>query len=275
MKVATAALFLALAGFALAQPSINPSGIVSSATFAQGTNGNMPPIAPGALVTIFGSFPGATAADADSVPFSTSLGGVSVTFNGVPAPVIDVAPGSQFVNVQVPFDVFANGVNNGNVSVVVTVNNQISTPQVISGAPQAPGVFTVPPGSGNALLVNMNDFTVAAPVGSNVGAASHPISRGSYGFFYATGLGSMIPAVSNGDGGSDGLVHNAVLPQVTIGGIQAQVLFAGQAEGSPGVYQLNIIIPENAPTGNNVELRVISFDGTQSSPAGVSTIAVQ
>jgi uncharacterized protein (TIGR03437 family) len=85
----------------------------------------------------------------------------------------------------------------------------------------------------------------------------------------------MIPPVPDGEGGQDGLLHNAVLPQVTVGGMQAEVLFAGQAEGSPGIYQVNIIIPQGAPTGNNVELRVMSADGTQSSPAGFATIAVQ
>jgi uncharacterized protein (TIGR03437 family) len=36
----------------------------------------------------------------------------------------------------------------------------------------------------------------------------------------------------------------------TIGGIQAAVSFAGLAPTLSGIYQLNITVPGNAPTGN-------------------------
>jgi uncharacterized protein (TIGR03437 family) len=45
---------------------------------------------------------------------------------------------------------------------------------------------------------------------------------------------------------------------VTIGGVNAQVAFSGLAPGFVGLWQLNVKIPDNAPTGNAVPL-VISI----------------
>jgi uncharacterized protein (TIGR03437 family) len=275
MKLGVIVLILASAAAAWSQPTVTKGSVFNGSTLVPNADGSYSPLAPGALVTIFGSFPGATQADADSVPFSTSLGGVSVTFNGVPAPMRDMMFGQQSVNAVVPFGVLPAGQTSGNVAMVVSVNGTAADPVTIPIVPQAPGVFTNPPSVGNAVLINLADFSMAAPVGSAISPNSHPIQRGGFAFFYVSGLGGLLPAVADGDGGEDGLVHNAVLPRVTVGGIQAQVLFAGLAAGSPGIYQVNIVIPQNAPTGDSVEVRVTSFDGTQSSPPGFATIAVQ
>jgi len=56
--------------------------------------------------------------------------------------------------------------------------------------------------------------------------------------------------------------------------VTAQVVFAGQAPQYPGVNQINIIIPQNAPTGAAVPIQIQSADGTVISPAS-ATIAIQ
>ena len=63
------------------------------------------------------------------------------------------------------------------------------------------------------------------------------------------------------------------MPTVSVGGVPAQVSFAGQAPGFPGVAQINITIPQNAPTGGSVLLTVTSADGTVMSNS--ASIAVQ
>jgi uncharacterized protein (TIGR03437 family) len=63
------------------------------------------------------------------------------------------------------------------------------------------------------------------------------------------------------------------MPTVFVGGVPAQVVFAGQAPGFPGVQQINLTIPSNAPTGSGVFLVVKSADGSVTSNA--ATIAVQ
>jgi uncharacterized protein (TIGR03437 family) len=105
---------------------------------------------------------------------------------------------------------------------------------------------------------------------------TEPIPRGTEAFFYVTGLGAMTPSVADGSGAcpaSNSLCNADAMPRVFIGGISALVSFAGQAPGFPGVSQINVTIPPNAPTGNSVSIVVKSADGTVTS--NMATIAVQ
>jgi uncharacterized protein (TIGR03437 family) len=43
---------------------------------------------------------------------------------------------------------------------------------------------------------------------------------------------------------------------VTVGNVQAQVVFSGILPGFPGVYQLNILIQPGTPTGNAIPLQI-------------------
>jgi uncharacterized protein (TIGR03437 family) len=257
-----------------AEPSIATGGVLNAASFAKNAQGLGTAVAPGSVVAIFGSFPGATAASAPSIPYNTSLGGVTVSFNGMLAPLQGVSPGDPypFITAQVPFEV-----QSGTAQVMVTVNGQASQPVTAPIVAAAPGIFTDPAnGLGNAILVYTSangTATVAAPVNAGLCFATAPIPRGTSGFFYATGLGALTPPISDGAGGIDGTTHEAILkPVVTIGGIPAEVDYYGPS-GYPGVYQVNIVVPKNAPTGNNVPLVVTSADGTVTS--NTSTIAIQ
>src|SRR5258706_6210965 len=79
-------------------PAVFDGGVLNGASFAKDANGLGSPVAVGSLVSIFGTNLATTLLHADSIPFSTSLGGGSVSFNGVPAPVSDTIPGSSFVS---------------------------------------------------------------------------------------------------------------------------------------------------------------------------------
>jgi uncharacterized protein (TIGR03437 family) len=49
---------------------------------------------------------------------------------------------------------------------------------------------------------------------------------------------------------SSPLSTTTAIPRVTVGGVSAQVLFSGLAPGSVGEYQINILVPANAPSGS-------------------------
>jgi uncharacterized protein (TIGR03437 family) len=59
------------------------------------------------------------------------------------------------------------------------------------------------------------------------------------------------------------------MPAITIGGQTAQLAFAGLI--SPGLYQFNVVVPTNAPSGDDAVIAV--FNNVAISTAGV--IAVQ
>jgi len=74
-------------------PVVVDGGVLNGASFAKQANGLGAPVAMGSLVSIFGTNLATTLAVADSVPFSTSLGGVSVKFGTKDAPLQTVIPG--------------------------------------------------------------------------------------------------------------------------------------------------------------------------------------
>src|SRR5277367_1480693 len=87
-------LLAAVSPKALAQtPAFTPAGVVSAASYAQ-------PISPGSIAAIFGSNLATAPLSALGSQLSTTLGGVSVTVNGVKAPLFFVSPGQ--INFQVP-----------------------------------------------------------------------------------------------------------------------------------------------------------------------------
>jgi uncharacterized protein (TIGR03437 family) len=267
-------------------PSVAPGGVLNAASFAKDSNGLGSAVAPGSLVAIFGSFDGALLANADTVPLSTSLGQVSITFNGIQAPLKFVSPSGPFpfVTAQVPFNVLPPGQGSGVANVVVSVNGTSSAPEQTNIVAAAPGVFTIPPdGQSRAILVFVDPADQAAKIAAptsasgSIGFATAPIPRGTKGFFYATGLGAMTPPVNDGAGGLEdpGVVHQAnATPTVLIGGITAELQFAGQAPGFPGVAQINIVVPQNAPVGDAVSLQIRTADGTITSTPK-ATIAVR
>jgi uncharacterized protein (TIGR03437 family) len=79
---------------------------------------------------------------------------------------------------------------------------------------------------------------------------SNPAKRGLPIIVYANGLGPVDRAVASGDPSpAQPLANTRVLPSVTIGGSNAQVVFSGLTPGSVGLYQLNVVVPADAQTG--------------------------
>jgi minor extracellular serine protease Vpr len=58
-----------------------------------------------------------------------------------------------------------------------------------------------------------------------------------------------------------------VVPRVIIGGFEATVQFAGLAPGFVGLYQVNVQVPANIPSGNTT--LVLSVDTAAAAPATV------
>jgi uncharacterized protein (TIGR03437 family) len=56
-------------------------------------------------------------------------------------------------------------------------------------------------------------------------------------------------------------------PVVTIGGVAAQVDFAGLTPGAVGLYQINAVVPANAPTGS--QPLVVSVNGVGSNSSNL------
>lgn len=212
---------------------LNPTGIVNAASSAPFTAR----IAPGELLTLYGSGLASSLVVAPSIPFTTQLGNVQVTVNGTAAPIYYVSPTQ--ISAIVPYSITSAlaqvQVNNNG-----TLSNTVTVPVGVT----APGIFTVPPGGlGYGAVLHQN--------GSLVTTAS-PAQIGETVSVYLTGLGAVTPTIADGaPGPSNPLSYTAKTITADISGVTATVLFAGLAPGLAGLYQVNVTIPSGVTAGDN------------------------
>jgi uncharacterized protein (TIGR03437 family) len=184
----------------------------------------------------------------------TVLDGVTVTVNGKPAYLYYVS-GSQ-VNVLTPLD-STTGL------VAVTVNNGTATSAAFTAQMQAvsPGFLRF--GDGVHVAALHADYSYLGPTSMSVpGYTFTPAAPGETILLFCDGLGLPTSPVTAGS-----VVQAGVLPTpwpiVTIGAISAPVKYAGLI--SPGLYQLNVVVPSLAANGDN---QAVAIYGGVSSPAG-------
>lgn len=222
-------------------------------------------VAPGSLVSIFGNgFASVPFTAAPGLPLPTLLSSVSVTFNGVAAPLVHVVQsvaghpaGTDQINVQVPWNVLPPGEATGTAQVVVTRGGLSSAPVNIPITSAAPGLFFLPADTTGVLRPVAFDanYIWAFPAGAYSGVKSQPIKIGSVIVLLATGLGSVTATPDSGAPSPLGDLTTTT-PAVLIGGVPAQVFFSGLFPGYAGVYQINATVSPGTPTGNAVSLEI-------------------
>ncbi|HYL76136.1 MAG TPA: hypothetical protein VEU96_18145 [Bryobacteraceae bacterium] len=228
------------------QPVVGDGAVVNGASFA-----GQAPLAPGSLISIFGTNLAQGQASASTLPLPTNLAGSSIVMGGQQVPLVFASSGQ--VNAMVPYGL---GVNTSQ-QVILSRGNSISVPQAVTLAPAAPGIFQIP-GSTQGIIV----------VGADVVDATHPVQAGGAVVIYCTGLGEVTPAVQTGSPASMTQLSYANAPvSVTIGGVTANVLFAGLTPGFVGLYQVNAVVPAVTP-GSQVPV-VVTAAGQQSKPVTI------
>jgi uncharacterized protein (TIGR03437 family) len=242
------------ATFCLAQtPTVVSGGVVNGASFAKGQA-----VSPGGLVSIFGTGLVSKLATADTIPLSNSLGGVTVTFAGLEAPILAVVPGvpgqsDDQINAQLPWEI---GSGTGVVNVIVhTTGNGTSAPVDVNFAPSMPGIFSsFAGGQLYAIAVNNSDSSLVWPQGL-AASGSHPAKAGDVLIIYATGLGMVDHQPADGDVPSI-LTKTVATPSVLFGGVEGGVQFSGLAPQFVGVNQLNVQVPTGVTPGSAVPLQI-------------------
>jgi uncharacterized protein (TIGR03437 family) len=223
-------------------PVPQPMSIANSASQEFGA------IAVGELITIKGANIGPTTPATFTVEaggtVSNTLSGVQVTFDGNPGTPTYVS--ATQINVIVPYEIAGRASTN----VVVSYQDQQSTPIPENVASQAPGIYTFSAtGSGQAAALNQN-YTLNGPaigiVVNGTSLTTTPAAPGSVIVVYMTGAGQTSPASVTGTVTPSSpyfLVPNVT---ATINGVNAPVQFAGAAPGEVnGVIQVNITVPLN------------------------------
>ena len=221
---------------ALASPVLD--GLVNAADFTK-------PVAPGGLVSIFGSQLSPMTLASTDVPLPTVMADSCLTANGVVLPMVFVSPTQ--INAQLPIQV------NGNTEVVLRTPGGISDALEITILPAAPAVFH----SGAAGPVT-DIPTIVRATNNSLVTASNPIHPNDRITIYLTGMGQTLPAVAAGAPAPMAPLSSALLPAtVTLGGTSLFVDFAGLTPGWVGLYQINALVPfKGVPAGFDIPLTI-------------------
>jgi uncharacterized protein (TIGR03437 family) len=215
-------------------------------------------VSPGELISLFGDHIGPATpvvmADADNNGFvDTSVGGVSVTIDSAPAPILYASENQ--ISVQVPYEA-ATGTNKA----IVVTNGSTTATAAVTITTQAPGLFSLDgSGAGQAAALNYN----ASSATYSLNDAKNPAHIGDTVVLYLTGEGAYAPyaqptgLLTPAPGVGNQLPQMSPLPAVTIGGAPATVSYAGPVVGSIlGLLQLNVVVPANSATGPAVPVSV-------------------
>jgi uncharacterized protein (TIGR03437 family) len=210
-------------------------------------------IAPGGLITLFGSQLSPVNLATAEMPLPTALANSCLTVNGLPMPILFVS--SNQVNAQMPFEAV------GNVTIMLATPGGTSDNYNLVVQTNAPSIFRVPaPDKTTVPTVFRNDD-------HELVTASHPIHRKANEalVIYTTGLGVTAPAVASGSPApKNPLAVALIAPTVTLGGASLPVLYYGLAPGEVGVYQINVSVPGTVPDGLDVPLVITQGSGTTS-----------
>jgi uncharacterized protein (TIGR03437 family) len=210
-------------------------------------------VAPGGLMTIFGSNFAKTSVDIGSsfagMRLPTSFNGVSVTVGGKPAALLIVQ--QDYMVVQVPTDVVS-----GNQPVVVkNANGEMQTASTVMVANVAPALYFGPSGG----LFSKLDYTV-------VDAATNPVRSGDLVWAWGTGFGALTGRASasplvTGDLPALNALYDTAPVRLTVGGRDAEVTASVATPGYAGLVQVLFRVPEGLTADSPV---VVTMGSTRS-----------
>ncbi len=244
-----------------------PGPVVTSSSFYNGAGFQQGGIAPGGIVTIVGAgiaptLQGSIVSPNEIGLLPNILAGVSVTFNGVQAPIYNVSnvSGRQSVTVQVPFET-----QPGAVPVVVNVNGAMTTVTVTVLA-VSPGIFEYIQLDGvkRGILLH-GDGSLVTP--------ANPANRGETLRMFATGLGQTSPAMQTNQFSPLGIDPMVALPVIVgVANEAVPVLNSIYARNLLGVYEIQFLIPNDIPSGSTIPLAIAVRGGNGNLVFGNSSL---
>lgn len=232
---------------------------VIQTVISAGSYGGFISIAPATWIEIYGQNLATTTADwtggfqGNNAPIS--VGGTTVTVGGESLFIDYVSPGQ--VNGQVPSDVAT-----GPQPVIVTTAGGSSASFTINVNPTEPGLLAPP-----AFVINGTQYAVALfsdgfydlPPGLVSEIASVRAVPGDTIMLFGIGFGPVSDGTQAGVIDQNNNQVNAPL-DISIGGVSAQVQYAGLTQGVVGLYQFNVVVP-NIPANDKTPL-TFTLNGT-------------
>jgi uncharacterized protein (TIGR03437 family) len=246
-----------------AQSDCNPQAPCYSAdTVVNIASGVAGALAPNTLVSLYGtnlsySQRAVSLADINAGRLPTSLPGTGVLVylyegsTGYPAQLYLVSPGQ--INFLVPGNLIA-----GDVTLRVFRDSMVGPARPLKLSEAAPALFQLEPG---VALVSRFDYSLVTP-----NSRARP---GEWVILWATGLGAVTPPLSYGMLPTQpAWIARPVQFRVLLNDTPVppeRIAYAGVAVGYAGLYQVNLRLPQDAPTDPEVRIA----EGDALSPGGV------
>ncbi len=199
------------------------------------TDINQTRAAPGSLMRLFGDNMMRVSANVESLPpganLPTTVNGTTVTMGGIAAPIL--ASSDTEIVAQVPVEMTGNSVG-----VTIATPGGTSAPFTMPLAANAPNIFF---DSVGGFVLKNNDFSLVRP--------ANAVRAGDILLVYATGLGQTTPPQPTGRI-TPNPSFNTAAARVTIGGVDAPVIYSIASPGFVGLTQTAIRVPAGLPAGN-------------------------
>jgi len=232
-----------------AAPSYSAASIVNSATNTPGA------LAPNAIATVYGSDLSydtgwLTSENTRGGMLPDTLAGVRVIVAGIVTSLYYVSP--KQINFLIP-----SNLRSGDVTVFVAREGTAGPHLTITLHEAGPGFYELEPG-----------MIAATHANGEVITRDRPAHAGEVVVLYGTGFGRTTPAVISGlISMTAAQILNLSALRVSVDGQpvdRGRVSYAGVTPGTPGLYQLNLKLPDQVAA--NPEVR-ISIGGSSSPPA--------
>lgn len=234
---------------------LNPQGVYNAASYAPAGN----PISPGEFITLFGTGLANTAKTAAPPYPAGGFNGVTVLINKNPAPIYFV--NANQINALVPY------ATTGPTATIVVQNGAATSNTVtVPVAGTSPGIYAIGQSGAGPGAVLHADYSIVN--------STSPAHGGEALQIFLTGMGAVNPTVADGTAGSTDPNHlSETVAGVTVyvGGQQCTVDYNGLAPGFPGLYQINVTLPQPMLTTGSLPLAI----STANAYHDQVTIAVQ
>jgi uncharacterized protein (TIGR03437 family) len=214
---------------------------------------------------------------AGETPLPTELDSTQVKIGGVAAPLVFTSWGQ--INFQVP-----NEVPLGTTTLQVVRDGQAGNTITATVSGRSPGLFLLNPvllGQYGAITnaSQGGNFPIPRELAAELGINGAPARPGDVLTIYATGLGDVAPVVPSGHAapGQEPLARIVEVPRVNFLGrflfpLRQDPSFVGLTPNFVGLFQINVAVPDEAPTNART---AINIEGPTGGLSNTVEIAVE
>lgn len=249
---------------AKAQPAIRATNGVLNASLG------LTDVAQGSWFIVCGTGLGpATISVQNGAPYQSVLSGTSITFTpvsgGMPVSALMYYTSATQIAGLLPSSTPAGAYN-----VTVTYNGQTSAPSSVNVVAHNFGFATETANGQGPAQATYNNYVLNRFTTGTLGQwGLRPASPGDLMVLWGTGIGAD-PA-SDITGGTSGDQTATAQVSVIVGGIAVTPLYAGRSSGSPGLDQIDFMVPSTVTPSCFVSLQVVA--GGRSSNLGTIAVA--